>query len=199
MSTSSHLPGIRLQLSSFGAGHLHKNGSKTDRFGDDPNRSDTREQAEIWQLREENKKWKDQCKRLEFEQAASLSEINALRGQIDHFNLRWEARESLIEQLQQTILSLQSRFDDSIHLELGNLNAFSPSWARRAGDGHEPDGIRELAFKEERFGGLIKGSLSHRRTMAHRARFPPFAAFVSSRVRTMSASIIDRKHGPLRR
>ncbi len=133
----------------MGAGHFHKNGSKTERYGEDPNRSDTNREQEIWQLMEENKKWRDQCKRLEFEQAASRSEINALRGQIDNFNLRWESRESIVEQLQQTILFLQSRFDESIHHELGNLK---PS--ARPGQGVPMMGTSAMACWRSRKIGL---------------------------------------------
>ena len=143
---------------------MHSLGSKTERFSEEIGR----EQLEFWQVIEENKRLRDQCKRLESEQAASRSEINLLREQIDHFNTRWDAREGLIEELQNTIVGLQEHLDDSIKDQLKGNFTFSPSWTRRPDDGRERS--RELALKEDRAGSLIKSSLSYRRTLAQRAR-----------------------------
>ena len=125
-----HLPGVRTMNST---NQMHLQGSKTERSSDDVGR----EQLEIWQLKEENKKLREQCKHLEYEQAASLSEISVLREQVDHFNLRWEAREALIDSLQQTILCLQSRIDESFRFEVQDAKSVSPCSSKHSDAGLE--------------------------------------------------------------
>ena len=159
-----HLPGVRKPSTN----QVHLHGSKTERFNEEIGR----EQLEIWHLTEENKKLKEQIRRYESENNAAHSEIRLLREQIDQFNVRWEAREGLVEDLQQTIVSLQTRIEELFRHEITDL-PFNPSWTKRPADGREQEASRALALKEDRIGSLIKGTLSYRRTMAQRARFAP--------------------------
>ena len=159
-----HLPGVRKPSTN----QVHLHGSKTERFNDEIGR----EQLELWHLTEENKKLKEQIRRYESENNAAHSEIRLLREQIDQFNVRWEAREGLVEDLQQTIVSLQTRIEELFRHEITDL-PFNPSWTKRPADGREQEASRALALKEDRIGSLIKGTLSYRRTMAQRARFAP--------------------------
>lgn len=128
----------------------------------------SREMLELRRVVSENKKWQERCERLENERNDARLQATTAAEELAAFMDKWEDREEMVLELQQTIAALQSQLSQAFESSVSELPRI-PKTLSRSSMVSSSSEFRE-PVEEEKSSNDLHNFLRYRRSIAQRHR-----------------------------